>query len=71
MSVLINRMHMPRSCKECPFTSYRDSSLGIIVDCVLGAGSVIGYKTGDYTKTRHPNCPLIDFEELKGEKHET
>lgn len=61
MSVIIKNMTLPNSCLECKFTKERGSSLGLIVDCILGCGTVIAaFSDRHYVNDRYPNCPLLE-----------
>ena len=66
MSVLIKGMDMPNTCLNCKFTDEKFTSLGVSINCNLGLGGVVGYRTGHHVGDRHPNCPLIELPEHHG-----
>lgn len=61
-NVVIN-MEIPDSCLDCNYKEDRLTSLGIISDCKMGCGSVIGFGTGHYVNSKHPSCPIGDNKE--------
>ena len=59
MAIMItNRDHIPQSCLECEYNIDITSTYGVITDCDLGCGNVIGVGTEHYVDCRSPNCPL-------------
>lgn len=59
MAIMItNRDYIPQSCLECEYNIDITSTYGVITDCDLGCGNVIGVGTEHYVDRRSPNCPL-------------
>ena len=66
MSVLIKKMKMPKSCRECKFrTSYPDGLAPFADWCYL-TGARLGYydsKRAKWKTERKKGCPLVEVEE--------
>lgn len=57
MSVVVNGMKMPESCRECPFENYH-SDIGQTVCMASLRVLATGFKTISFDG-RHPACPLV------------
>lgn len=57
--VAIKDMEMPKSCFDCSFCELPGSL------CVCKAGHFTYERKKEFTKRRHPNCPLIEIKNAR------
>jgi hypothetical protein len=57
--VAIKDMKMPKSCFDCSFCELPGSL------CLCKVGHFTYERKKEFTKKRHPNCPLVEIKERK------